>query len=247
MTTTNALIQMVGNVGTLTCSYVGDASFTECSMRCVRSHLQANSFPREGGNCAVRTCEQGCIGPAITNDVGNDAEGPGQRASARQSTTPTMMSKSTERSAHLYVAKRSSMLEGAVARSSSLYADARALQFQMDITRGDEQKTLAAATARFAHVQKVSKAQAVKYKFQETVGRRKPISRRVPKAVQLDSELCRVTGSGQEARPLHMACSSKSKKVRVRPPTGRSRCSTQKDLGQGTYSSRPTVSDLHRN
>ena len=80
------------------------------------------------------------------------------------------------------------MLEGAVARSSSLDADATALQFQMDITRGDEQKTLAAATAHFAHVQKVSKAQAVKYKFQETVGRREPISRRVPKAVQLYRE-----------------------------------------------------------
>ena len=54
-------------------------------------------------------------------------------------------------------------LRRAVARSSSLDADASALQFQMDITRGDEQKTLAAATARFAHVQKVSRAQAVKY------------------------------------------------------------------------------------
>ena len=59
-------------------------------------------------------------------------EGVGWRASARQRTTSTMMSKTTERSADLNVAIHSSKLEAAVARSSSLDADATALQVVAD-------------------------------------------------------------------------------------------------------------------
>ena len=89
-----------------------------------------NSFTSEGGSQGIR--EELAI--TITAFVGDLTILPGQRTpggqstSARQTTTPTMMSKTTERCADLDVAKHSPKLEAAVARSSSLDADATALQ-----------------------------------------------------------------------------------------------------------------------
>ena len=73
-----AMTQMVGNVGSWTWPYVGDASFD--------LQLPGQHFTSEGRSCGPHTCEQGCIEPANTitttlgdlavlnNDVGNDAE-----------------------------------------------------------------------------------------------------------------------------------------------------------------------------
>ena len=74
-------------------------------------------------------------------------------------------------------------------------------QLHMDITRTDEKEK--------NKVTKASEAQAVKYKDQENAGRREPISRRLPRALQPDSETYPVTGFSHEMSPPHMACSSK--------------------------------------
>ena len=51
MTITCALLEMVETMpfGSQTCSNVGNASFTSCSMRCLTT-CQANSFTSEGGS-----------------------------------------------------------------------------------------------------------------------------------------------------------------------------------------------------
>ena len=62
----------------------------------------------------------------------------------------------------------------------------RLRQLHMDITRAGEKKE--------NKVTKASKAQAAKYKDQETASRREPISRRLPRALQPDSETHPVMG-----------------------------------------------------
>ena len=80
-------------------------------------------------------------------------------------------------------------------------------QLQMDITRADEKKTWNSNSSSRTCPEGLK---AVKDQDQEHACRRKPISRMLPRALQLDTGMY---------HPSHMACPSKSKKVRVRTPT----------------------------